>query len=291
MNNYILTLGGKPLGINNILSPTRHRVKKSLDEGERDLPFFFKLGEFFIGIPCISSYKTMRQLGPYPLDNVKVWGWLGQSRSDGGRTFSGCAWIELRIIMLLENESTTMRIACIWTHGVLKDVFILKLIHDSQNTSQGNHAKARDASPNHDISTPRLHCWNLVLGVETSAVETTNPMYPIRTKQHVFAFITPKDIFPLFLGPVLVRLRPFQPRLAILRRDNRFLEGASSIQSSCLKPTPDSTNRGFWGSQRSRAMSAAVWRGLTCERRKTFLSKRRDIERGRPDLGTFCTPP
>ncbi|GBL84447.1 hypothetical protein AVEN_117206-1 [Araneus ventricosus] len=41
---------------------------------------------------------------------------------------------------------------------------------------------------------------------------------------------------------------------------------------------------GFWGSQRSREMSTAVKRGLTRERRKTFLSKRRDVERGRPDL-------
>ncbi|GBL83235.1 hypothetical protein AVEN_189290-1 [Araneus ventricosus] len=74
----------------------------------------------------------------------------------------------------------------------------------------------------------------------------TNPLYPIRTKQHVFAFITPKDIFPLFLGPVLVRLRPFHTRLAILRRDHLFLDGVSSIQSSCLKPAPDSTNRRLW---------------------------------------------
>ncbi|GBM14443.1 hypothetical protein AVEN_246603-1 [Araneus ventricosus] len=153
----------------------------------------------------------------------------------------------LRIIILLENEATTKRIACVWTHGVLEDVFILKLIHDSLNPPPGTHAKARDGSPNHDISTPLLHCWNLVLGVETSALWTTNPLYPIRTKQHVFALITPKGIFPLFLGPVLVRLRPFHTRLAILRRDHWFLDGASSIQSSCSKPTPDSTNRGFWG--------------------------------------------
>ncbi|GBM93137.1 hypothetical protein AVEN_27378-1 [Araneus ventricosus] len=113
----------------------------------------------------------------------------------------------------------------------------------------------------------------------------------IRTEQHVFVFITPKDIFSLFLGPVLVRLRPFHTRFAILRRDHGFLEGASFIQSSCLKPTPDSTNRGFWRSQNSRAISTAVRRGLTCERRKTFLSKRRDVERGHPDLGTFGTPP
>ncbi|GBM00892.1 hypothetical protein AVEN_151356-1 [Araneus ventricosus] len=60
----------------------------------------------------------------------------------------------LRIIILLENEATTKRIACIRTRGVLKDVFILKLIHDSLNPPQGTHAKARDASPNHGISTP-----------------------------------------------------------------------------------------------------------------------------------------
>ncbi|GBN27600.1 hypothetical protein AVEN_205667-1 [Araneus ventricosus] len=91
-----------------------------------------------------------------------------------------------------------------------------------------------------------LHCWNLVLGAETSALGTTNALYPIRIKQQVFAFITPKDIFPLFLGPVLVGLFLFHTRLAILRRDHRFLDGASSIRSSCLKPTPDSSNRGFW---------------------------------------------
>ncbi|GBM17311.1 hypothetical protein AVEN_237294-1 [Araneus ventricosus] len=153
---------------------------------------------------------------------------------------------ELRIIILLENEATIKRIACIGTHGVLKDVFILKFIHDSLNPPQGTHTKALDAPPNHVISTPMLHCCNLVLGVETSALGMTNPLYTIRTKQHVFAFIAPKDIFPLFLGPVLVRLHPLHTRLAILRRDNRFLDGASSIQSSCVKPTPDSTNRGLW---------------------------------------------
>ncbi|GBN41857.1 hypothetical protein AVEN_196759-1 [Araneus ventricosus] len=134
----------------------------------------------------------------------------------------------LRIIILLENEATTKRIACIRTHVVLKDIFILKFIHDSLNQPQGTHAKVLDASPNHDISIPMLHCWNLVLGVETNALGMTNPLYPIRTKQH-FAFITPKDIFPLFLGPVLVRLRPLHKRLAILRREHRFLDGASSI--------------------------------------------------------------
>ncbi|GBO25728.1 hypothetical protein AVEN_181852-1 [Araneus ventricosus] len=104
----------------------------------------------------------------------------------------------LRIIILLENEATTKRIACIRTHGVLKDVFILKFIHDSLNLPQGTHAKALDASPNHDISTPMLHCWNLVLGVETSALGTTihcipsvpNNMYLLsslqRTSSHSF---------------------------------------------------------------------------------------------------------
>ncbi|GBL73200.1 hypothetical protein AVEN_159265-1 [Araneus ventricosus] len=108
-----------------------------------------------------------------------------------------------------------------------------------------------------------------------SALGTTNPLYPIRTKQHVFAFITPRDIFLLFLDPILVRLRPFYKRLAILRRDHRFLDGASSIQTSYLKPTPVSTNRGLWvwGSQSSSAMSTAVRQVLTHKRRKTFLSK------------------
>ncbi|GBM77928.1 hypothetical protein AVEN_89590-1 [Araneus ventricosus] len=183
MNNYILILDGKPLGINNSLAPTRHRVEKSLDEGERDLlPFFLKFGELFIGIPYIFSYKTTLQLSPYPLGNVKVWGFGLASQGgshDGGRTSFG---LVLRIIILLENEATSKRIACIRTHGVLKEhlsVFILKLIQDSLNAHQGTHAKAKIASPNHDISTTMLHCWNLVLGVETSALRTTNSLYPI----------------------------------------------------------------------------------------------------------------
>ncbi|GBN17814.1 hypothetical protein AVEN_177473-1 [Araneus ventricosus] len=250
MNNYILILGDKPLGINNSLAPTRHRVKKSFDEGESDLlPFFLKLGELFIGIPCISSYKTTLQPGPYPLYNVKVWG-LDWPVKEGHVTAGALVLVVfgsvLRIIILLENETTSKRIASIRTHGVLKDVLILKLIYDSLNPPQGTHSKARDASPNHDISTPMFQCWNLVLGVEKSALETTNPLYPIHSTQHVLAFITPKDIFPLFLGTVLVRLRPFHTRLAILRRDHRFLDGTSSNYSSCLKPTPDSKNRGFW---------------------------------------------
>ncbi|GBN20102.1 hypothetical protein AVEN_30965-1 [Araneus ventricosus] len=68
----------------------------------------------------------------------------------------------LRIIMLLENETTTKRIACIRTHGVLKNVLILTLIHDSLNPPQGTHANAKDAPPNHDISTP--HASLLVSG-------------------------------------------------------------------------------------------------------------------------------
>ncbi|GBM44055.1 hypothetical protein AVEN_223177-1 [Araneus ventricosus] len=246
----ILILGGKPLDIRNSLKPTRHRVKKSLDEGKRDLfPFFLKSGEVFIGIPCISAYKATLQIGPYSLHHVKVWG-LAWSVKEGhmkaGGSLPDVLGSALRVIILLENETTTKKIACIRTHGILKNVLILTLIHDSLNPPQETHAKARDASPNHDISTPMLHCWNLVLGVETSALRTTNPLYPVRTKQHVFSFITPKDIFPLFLGPVLVLLRPFHKRLAILRRDHRFLDGAFYIQSSCLKLTPDSTNRGFW---------------------------------------------
>ncbi|GBL84947.1 hypothetical protein AVEN_42210-1 [Araneus ventricosus] len=168
MNNYIVILGGKPLVINNSLAATRHRVKKSLDEGERDLlPFFLKLGELFIGIPCISSYKTTLQLCPYPFDNVKVSGlaWpIKEGHMTAGEPVLDVLGSVLRIIILWENEATTKRIACIRTHGVLKDVFILKLIHDSLNPLQGIHAKARDAYPNHDISNPMIHCWNLVLG-------------------------------------------------------------------------------------------------------------------------------
>ncbi|GBL82347.1 hypothetical protein AVEN_252507-1 [Araneus ventricosus] len=165
MNNYISILGGKPLGVNNSLAPTRHRVKKSFDEGERDLfPFFLKLGELFIGIPCISSNKTTLQIGPYPYDNVKVWGlaWpVKEGRMTAGESVLDALGSVLRIIILLENEETTKRErerACIRTHGILKNVFILTLIHDSLNPPQGTHAKARDASPNHDIFTPRLHC-------------------------------------------------------------------------------------------------------------------------------------
>ncbi|GBM57076.1 hypothetical protein AVEN_261419-1 [Araneus ventricosus] len=174
MNNYILILGGKPLGINNSLVPTRHRVKKSLDKGERDLlPFFLKLGELLIDIPCIYSYKTTLQLGPYPLDNAMVWG-LAWPVKEGHMT-AGVPVLDvlgsvLRIIILLENEATTKRIACIRWHGVLKGAFILKLIHDSLNPPQGTHAKARDASPNSDIFIPILHCWNLVLGDGESTV-------------------------------------------------------------------------------------------------------------------------
>ncbi|GBO06024.1 hypothetical protein AVEN_210541-1 [Araneus ventricosus] len=87
MNNYILILGDKPLGINYSLAPTSRRVKKSLSEGERDLlPFF--LGE--------TSHRHSLHffLGPYPLDNVKVWG-LAWPVNDEERTSSGCAWISV----------------------------------------------------------------------------------------------------------------------------------------------------------------------------------------------------
>ncbi|GBN12362.1 hypothetical protein AVEN_245802-1 [Araneus ventricosus] len=202
MNNYILILGGKHFGINNSLAPARNRVKKSLDEGVRDLlPFFLQLGELFIRIPCNSSYKTTLQLGPYPLDNVKVCGlaWpVEEGHITAGEPVVNVLGSLFRIIILLENEATTNRIACIRTHGVFKDVFKLKLIHDSLNLPQGTRAKARDASRNHDISNPMLHCWNLVLGVETSALGTTihcissvpNNMYLLsslqRTSSHSF---------------------------------------------------------------------------------------------------------
>ncbi|GBM53457.1 hypothetical protein AVEN_238318-1 [Araneus ventricosus] len=145
----------------------------------------------------------MFQLSSYPLDNVKVWelAWpVKEGRMTAGELVLDVLGSVIRIIILLENEATTKRIAYIRTHGALKDIFILKFIHDSLNLPQGTHARALDASPNHDISTPMLHCWNLALGVEGSALGMTKPLYPIRTKQHVFAFITPKDIFPLFLG-------------------------------------------------------------------------------------------
>ncbi len=60
VTNYMLIFGCKPLSINYSLALTKHRVNKSLDEGEGDLPpLFLKLGELFIGIPRISSSKTM----------------------------------------------------------------------------------------------------------------------------------------------------------------------------------------------------------------------------------------
>ncbi|GBO27888.1 hypothetical protein AVEN_241639-1 [Araneus ventricosus] len=153
---------GKPVGINNSLAPTKHRVEKSLDGGEKDLhPLFLKLGELFIGIPCISSYNATLQVGPYPLDNVKVWelAWpVKECHMTAEEPVLDVLGSVLQIIILLENEATTKKIAYIRTHGVLKDIFILKLIHDSLNQPQGTHAKARDASPNHDISTPMLHC-------------------------------------------------------------------------------------------------------------------------------------
>ncbi|GBN25232.1 hypothetical protein AVEN_174919-1 [Araneus ventricosus] len=123
MNNYTLILEGKPLGINNSLAPTRHRVEKSLDEAERDLlPFFLTLGELFIGIPYISSYKTTLHLGPYHLDNVKVWelAWPDkEGHMTAGEPVLDVFGSVLRIIgkcwILLENEATTKRIACIRT--------------------------------------------------------------------------------------------------------------------------------------------------------------------------------
>ncbi|GBM43777.1 hypothetical protein AVEN_109629-1 [Araneus ventricosus] len=109
MNNYILILGGKHLGINSRLEPTRHRIKKSLDEGERDLlPSFLKLGELFVGIPCISSYKTTLQLCPYPLDNVKVWGLaspIKEGHMTAGEPVLDVLGLVLRIIILLEKLS------------------------------------------------------------------------------------------------------------------------------------------------------------------------------------------
>ncbi|GBM79917.1 hypothetical protein AVEN_173899-1 [Araneus ventricosus] len=134
----------------------------------------------------------------------------------------------LRIIILSENDVTTKRIACIPTLAVLKDVFLLKLIYDSLNKPKGTYAKARDASPNHDISTPILHCWNLVLGGRNH-LGTTNPLHPIRTKQHVLACITPKDIFPLFPGPVLLRLPHSTGVLRFLVQIIGFLPGRFSF--------------------------------------------------------------
>ncbi|GBL91603.1 hypothetical protein AVEN_23657-1 [Araneus ventricosus] len=99
-----------------------------------------KSGEVFIGIPCISSYKTTFQLGPYSFANVKVWGlaWsVKESHMTAGEPVRDVLGSVLPIIILLENEATINRIECIQEHGVLKDVFILKLIHDSLNTPQG----------------------------------------------------------------------------------------------------------------------------------------------------------
>ncbi|GBN04627.1 hypothetical protein AVEN_9611-1 [Araneus ventricosus] len=104
MNNYILILGGKPLGTNNSLVPSRHRVKKCLDKGERDLlSFFLKLEELFIGTPYITSYKTTLQLSPYLLDNVKVWG-LAWPVKEGHMTAGEPVLDVLRFIILLEMK-------------------------------------------------------------------------------------------------------------------------------------------------------------------------------------------
>ncbi|GBO00316.1 hypothetical protein AVEN_105570-1 [Araneus ventricosus] len=105
---------GKPVGINNSLAPTRHRVEKSLDGGERDLhPLFLKLGELFIGIPCISSYKTTLQVSPYPFNNVKVWelAWpVNECHMTAEEPVLDVLGSVLQIIILLENEATTKRI-------------------------------------------------------------------------------------------------------------------------------------------------------------------------------------
>ncbi|GBN58792.1 hypothetical protein AVEN_70114-1 [Araneus ventricosus] len=106
-----------------------------------------------------------------------------------------------------------------------------KLVHDFLNPPQGAHAKARDASPNHDISTPMLHCWNLVLGVETSAVgqridcipSVPNNMYLLsslqRTSSHSFlvqslcAFAHSTSALRFFVEIIgfLTRRLPFSP--------------------------------------------------------------------------------
>ncbi|GBM73930.1 hypothetical protein AVEN_133565-1 [Araneus ventricosus] len=136
-----------------------------------------------------------------PLDNVKVWGlaWLvKEGHMTAGEPVLDVLGSVLRIIILLENEATTKRIACIRTHGVLKYVFILKLIHESLNPPEETHVKTRDVSPNHDISIPMLHCWNLVLGVETSALGTTNPLYRIRNQTTCICFHHSKGHLPTF---------------------------------------------------------------------------------------------
>ncbi|GBO11046.1 hypothetical protein AVEN_69375-1, partial [Araneus ventricosus] len=67
---------------------------------------------------------------PYPLDNVKVWAlaWpVKEGHMTAGEPVLGVLGLVFWIIILLENEATTKRIACIQTHGVLKDVFIRNL--------------------------------------------------------------------------------------------------------------------------------------------------------------------
>ncbi|GBN10072.1 hypothetical protein AVEN_136269-1 [Araneus ventricosus] len=192
---------------------------------ERGVFFHSSLSWENFSSACLAFLPTKRRSSPYPLDNVKVWrlAWsVKEGHMTAGEPVLDVLGSVLRIIILLENEATTKRIACLRTHGVLKDVFILKLFHDSLNPPQRTHAKARDVSPNHDISTPMLHFWNLVLGSRKEWLETTTPLYPIRIKQHVFAFIAAKDIFLLFLGPVLLSLRSFHTPLMIPPRDYRF---------------------------------------------------------------------
>ncbi|GBM52704.1 hypothetical protein AVEN_204690-1 [Araneus ventricosus] len=63
----------------------------------------------------------MLQLGPYPLDNVEIWGlaWpVKECHMTAGEPVLVVLGSVLQIIILLENEATTKIIAYIRTHGV-----------------------------------------------------------------------------------------------------------------------------------------------------------------------------
>ncbi|GFQ72860.1 hypothetical protein TNCT_425811 [Trichonephila clavata] len=96
----------------NPLAALRHNVKKNLNEGGRDLPHVERT---FYQYSLQFSYKTMLKLGLHTLDILEI-NWSSQEDShDSGRP----------------------------------DVF--EFIHDSLNLPQGIHAKAKEASPNHDF--------------------------------------------------------------------------------------------------------------------------------------------
>ncbi|GBN22282.1 hypothetical protein AVEN_108548-1 [Araneus ventricosus] len=83
MNNYIIILGSNSLGDNYSFAPTSHRVKKSLDKGERHLlPFFLKLRELFIGTVAFLPTRRSSSSVHTPSIMLRSEDWLGQSREN-----------------------------------------------------------------------------------------------------------------------------------------------------------------------------------------------------------------